>query len=408
MLVLMTAVLFGFMGFAVDLGRLYMIRAELKSGANAMALAAAAQLNGTSAAEGAASTAAQTARASSGGFQLRWDFGGIPVGGSAGNTGSVVEEPEFFETAEGAIGGDTGGGSTATGTAPMRHVRLSVTAEAPLVFWRFLAQGQQGTTPIRVQAAAGVSAPLCTACGIESIAIAAPDASDTENFGLVPGTRYTLGQQCTGVPNPQPLAPATQRLPYLLINRVNDQATTFADESTQALRIGAGGLPGTTIEALSCVSVNAVEAVWTAATPVQCNPARVAAQVTAFLCGLASRFETGTFSGCESVPEIDAAITGYPIDTDVADVEDYAAYTGNGRRVLTIVVVEAITDPAALVVLGFRQFLLEPGANQTNIAPLDTNGRFNALYIGSVSPVKQGRFSGCSLAAGPGKVVLHQ
>lgn len=407
MLVLMTAVLFGFMGFAVDLGRLYMIRAELKSGANAIALAAASQLNGTDAAQGSASTAAQAARASAGGFQLRWDFGGIAVDGSAGTSGSVVEEPEYFETAEGAIGSDTGGG-TATGTGPMRHVRVSVTADAPLVFWRFLAQGQQGTTPIRVQAAAGVSAPLCTACGIESIAIAAPDASDTENFGLVPGTRYTLGQQCTGVPNPQPLAPATQRLPYLLINRVNDQATTFADESTQALRIGAGGLPGTTSEALSCVSVNAVEAVWTAATPVQCNPGVVSAQVRAFLCGLASRFESGTFSGCESVPEIDAAITGYSIDTDVADVEDYAAYTGNGRRVLTIVIVEAISDPAALTVLGFRQFLLEPGANQTNIAPLDTNGRFNALYIGSVAPVKQGRFSGCSISAGPGKVVLHQ
>jgi len=280
MLVLLTAVLFGFMGFAVDLGRLYMIRAELKSGANAIALAAASQLNGTDAAQGSASTAAQTARASAGGFQLRWDFGGIAVGGSAGNSGSVVEEPEYFETAEGAIGSDTGG-TAATGTSPLRHVRVSVTAEAPLIFWRFLAQGQQGTTPIRVQAAAGVSAPLCTACGIESIAIAAPDAADTENFGLVPGTRYTLGQQCTGVPNPQPLAPATQRLPYLLINRVNDQATAFADESTQALRIGAGGLPGTTSEALSCVSVNAVESVWTAATPVQCNPARVSAQVTA-------------------------------------------------------------------------------------------------------------------------------
>ena len=34
---------------------------------------------------------------------------------------------------------------------------------------------------------------------------------------------------------------------------------TFADEATQTLRIGAGGLPGSTVEARSCVNVNAVE-----------------------------------------------------------------------------------------------------------------------------------------------------
>ena len=43
----------------------------------------------------------------------------------------------------------------ATGTNPMRHVRVSVTADAPTVFWRFLQQGQEGRVPLRVQAAAG-------------------------------------------------------------------------------------------------------------------------------------------------------------------------------------------------------------------------------------------------------------
>jgi len=40
--------------------------------------------------------------------------------------------------------------------------------------------------------------------------------------------------------------------------------------------------------------------------------------------------------------------------------------------------------------------------------PGDNNGRFNALYIGYPMPLKQGRFDGCTLAGGPGKVVLHQ
>ena len=34
--------------------------------------------------------------------------------------------------------------------------------------------------------------------------------------------------------------------------------------------------------------------------------------------------------------------------------------------------------------------------------------RYAAMYIGSVMPVSQGRFSGCQQTAGPGKVVLHQ
>jgi Putative Flp pilus-assembly TadE/G-like len=407
MLVILVPVLFGFIGFAVDLGRLYMIRAELKSAASAMALAAASQLNGTDAAQGSAATAAQTARSSSGGFQLRYDFGGTAVGATTGNLGSVVEEPQFFETA-GEAAGVEGAGGTATGTAPLQHVRISVTADAPTVFWRFLQQGQEGRVPIRVQAAAGMSAPLCVACGIEALAVAAADATDADNFGFVASTRYTLGYNCTGMPQPQALAGATQRLPYLLINRLNEEATTFADEATQTLRIGAGGLPGSTVEARSCVNVNAVETVWAAATPRQCNQNQVAAQVTALLCGLATRFENGTFSGCENVAEIDTVVQSYQADTDVADVEDYLAYTGNGRRVLTVAIVDTITDPTAMTVLGFRQFLLEPVANTTNLTPLDNNGRFNALYIGSQMPLRQGRFSGCSVTAGPGKVVLHQ
>ena len=406
MLVLLVAVLFGFMGFAVDLGRLYMIRAELKSAANSMALAAATQLNGTDAAEAAASTAAITARSSAGGFQLRYDFGGTPVGGTSGNFGSVVQEPEFFQTAADATGAE--GAGTGTGTGPSRHVKMTVTADAPTVFWRFLQQGQEGRVPVRVQAVAGVSAPLCVACGIEAIALAALDATDVDNFGFVASTRYTLGYNCTGNPQPQALAGATQRLPYLIINRLNDQATTFADESTQTLRIGAGGLPGSTVEALSCVNINAVEAVWTAAAAQQCNAPRVAAPVTGFLCGLATRFENGTYSGCENVADIDTAIQGYQADTDVADVEDYLAYAGNGRRVLTVAIVDSITDSTAMTVLGFRQFLLEAAANLTNINPLDATGRFNALYIGSQMPLRQGRMSGCTVSAGPGKVVLHQ
>jgi hypothetical protein len=64
-----------------------------------------------------------------------------------------------------------------------------------------------------------------------------------------------------------------------------------------------------------------------------------------------------------------------------------------------------------MTVLGFRQFLLEPGS----LNPADPYGRFVAQYIGSPAPVQQGWFDdhfglGCPIPvpSGPGKVVLHQ
>ena len=47
---MLVPVFFGLMGFALDLGRLYLIRGELNQAASAMALAAASQLIGTAAA----------------------------------------------------------------------------------------------------------------------------------------------------------------------------------------------------------------------------------------------------------------------------------------------------------------------------------------------------------------------
>src|SRR5579862_2114054 len=49
---------FGFLGLAVDLGRMYIVKNETQSYADAAALAAALQLNGTSAGVTAAQTAA--------------------------------------------------------------------------------------------------------------------------------------------------------------------------------------------------------------------------------------------------------------------------------------------------------------------------------------------------------------
>lgn len=411
-LVLLTPVIFGFMGFAVDLGRLYMIRGELQTAANAIALAAATQLNGTDQALTEAQSAADRARSEVSGFQNRFDYGGIGVGNAEGQFTSTVEAPQFFDTAEAATGtGEGGAGNGDAGGSTAKFVRVDVVADAPTVFWRFLALGQEGRTQIRVRSVAGMSAPLCTACGVDPIAIAALDASDTDNYGFVAATRYTFGYVCNGNQQPQPLAGTTQRIPYLLINRLNEEAQIFPDEQTQGYRIGAGGLPAATNEAVGCVRVDQVELVWASGLPLGCaapgNNNRVAPIVQSYLCGMATRFETGVYAGCETIPESETVAPTYTQDADIADIEEYATYVGSGRRILTVPIVDSINDPAAMTVLAFRQFLLEPVANTTNINPADTNGRFAVLYLGNVAPVRQGRFSGCSVTSGPGKVVLH-
>ena len=70
--------------------------------------------------------------------------------------------------------------------------------------------------------------------------------------------------------------------------------------------------------------------------------------------------------------------------------------------------VDSVATTATMTVLGFRQFLLMPNQNATNLNASDASGRFIGMYIGSVAPVPQGRFDGCTQTAGPGKVVLHQ
>ncbi len=407
LLVLMVPVFFGFMGFAVDLGRLYMARNELKTAANAMALAAAQRLNGTEVAIERATAYAQIPIDATGGAATKYDFGGSTIGQTNGTLNSEGAVLTFFDASSAALGlegstGGEGGGSTA------RHVKVVVRGEAPTIFWRFLAIGQEGRINLVTQAVAGQSSPVCQACGVEPIAVQAVSIDDPTDFGFVVGTRYTLGYLCTGGPTPGALANTVSRVPYVMLNRYNESATFLADELTQLYRIGSQGLPPASDPAVYCMRVGVDEPVWVNAAPIGCNTNRVANQVSTFLCGLAARFDNTTVPAvCNAVNESDTVLGANQVDTDLVDIEDYTAYTGNNRRILTVPIVETASE-STMTVLGFRQFLLEPAANDTTINAGDQNGRFAAMYLGSKVPVKQGRIDGCTQTSGPGKVVLHQ
>ena len=407
-LVILVPVLFGLIGFAVDLGMMYSVKGELKAGAGAMALAAAQQLIGTDAATAAAETAMQAT-------SNNYYFHGFPIGKSAGSQASTISDPAYYATAADALASGSGGAAAAMS----KYVRVTVTGQIPLTFWSFmpLLNGTRNAT-VAATAVAGISPPLCLACGIEPIAVAALNPGDTMDFGFTSGIKYSLTFLCTAgasSPAPAPLPGAAQLVSYLLLNRFDPGATLFTDEASQAFQDGAGGLPGATSNAAcpagqscACFRVNNTETIWASATVASCGVASVPAVITASVCGLDARFESSPQTACNAIPSIGTLSGIYAPDTDTNDYDTYSDYTGQGRRVITIPIVDTLAAAGAMTILGFRQFLLIPAQGTAYLNPGDPYGRFVALYIGSAVPIAQGRFDGCQQAAGPGKVVLHQ
>lgn len=412
-LVIMVPVLLGMMGFAVDLGRLYLIRGELNQAASAMAMAAAAHLNGTIAATDTATAAAQITLDNSLSDGNKYNFGSAPVGQSGSFLESLVQQPAYFDNVIAATSalGQAGAASGADGTTA-RHVTMNLTADAPLLFWSLLSLGQSRKTSIAAAAVAGVSAPLCTACGIDPYAVPAVDLTDLSNFGFIAGNLYTLGFNCNGTPAllPGTTGPAVK---YLIIDRYNT-GSTF-DETQQLFRTGSQGLLPTTTPGLSCSMIGTTENVWaTTITPIQaCAAGAPNPSVRNAMCGISARMTDPTqFTTCAAVTDVATVASAYTQDTDITSQTDYTLYAGDNRRLMTLPVVDALSTTGTMTVLGFRQFLLQPTTNFATAAsnnPADGDSRFTVMYAGVVAPVKQGSIGpACGISTGPGKVVLHQ
>jgi Flp pilus assembly protein TadG len=424
LLVVMVPVFFGFMGFAIDLGRLYLIRGELNEAANAMALASAQQLNGSTGAD--ANSMAVLPPPLGTGPVYNYNFGSVPVGQGAGNLTSAINAPACYAAASDAVAGN--GNVTDCSTA--QYVQVSLTADAPLLFWSLLPGGQSGKTSIAAQAVAGISAPLCTACNIVPIGIVAINSTDTVNFGFDAtfSSIYNFSYSCVGTPP----AILNGTVPYYILNRLDSGSSLT--ENDQLYVDGAGGLTASATPTpnantsnastpLACVNVADQEQVWADAVPLACSgtPAPPRTTIESMLCGIFSRLDNSqTPSACTlAVDDFASLSNSYLPDTDAiaGEVPPYTAYTGDNRRLITV----AIMDRAPLTatdnptVLAFRQFLLVPNTDGTFFQPTDPYGRFPALYIGNPAPVQTGWFDGRYANAcvqgsftGPGKVVLHQ
>jgi len=424
LLVIMVPVLFGFMGFALDLGRLYLIKGELNQAASAMALAAAGQLNGSSNALINATTAAQQSLDNSAGTANTYNFGSIIINQSSGNLVSTLNPPSYFTSISDALGA----GSLPAGPDTAHYVQISIQADAPLLFWSLLPVGQSRKTSVGAIATAGMSAPLCTGCGIVPLAIPALNTGDPVDFGFDPtySTVYTLYYACTGAPTPAPLAGAAVSTPYTILNRYD--TLSALSETDQLFLYAAQGLPPSsnptpnTLTAdpttpFACTNIGDQEQFWASAPAIACAGRAPNPSVEAALCGLYSRLDLPTnLATCTNVvPDIATLAPNYLPDLDLVPSEapPYLNYTGNGRRVITAAIVDGAG--ATMTVLGFRQFLIQPNPDGTFFNPADPNGRIPALYIGYPAPMPQGWFdtrhaASCPVGAinGPGKVVLHQ
>ena len=330
------------------------------------------------------------------------------IGQDNGSLSSTVSDPQFYDTLGDAVGSTNEGSGNTVGGASAKYVRVNISGETPLVFWNFLTLAQNRRTVVQATAVAGISAPLCTACSIEPIAVPAVDQTDTTNFGYVVGTAYTLAYLCNAPGAPGTLPGGGTVVQYVLLNRLSSSTQIFVSETSQLLRAGADGLPPSTVQTDACFFVNTAEQIWATATPSACNATSVNTSTQAFLCGLGLRFDSALQGNCTGIPESDSIATIYSQDPDLSEVPDYTQYVGFGRRVITIPIVDSTANTAAMTVLGFRQFLVQPNTGATTINSADANGRFNVLYLGTVKPIRQGSFGGCSQTAGPGKVVLHR
>jgi hypothetical protein len=390
--IILVPVIFGLMAFALDLGQLYLIRGELNQAASAMALAAAAQLNGTDAATTSAAAAANALINS-------YDFGSIVVGGPGnGFLNSPTPAFSFFATA---------------GSATPQNVSVSLTADAPLTFGGLFSFGLSHKTSVAAFAVAGQSAPLCTACDIDVFAVAPIAGGVAPDFGFTQGDLYTFYFECTGTAPAVFAGTDSTPVPYVLYGGSNTSSSEPDDQ--QLFQTGAQGILPSPYSATStsCVSVNQQLAFWllttgASVTPGTCAATGTNASLEDALCGINARLTNVTPTVCPA--DLATVSMQYTPDTDITfyTAGDYASYTGNNVRILTLPIVDALST---LNVQCFRQFLLEPDDAMGDANnPADVNGRFVAMYLGVVAPVKQGRFDGgCDTSGGgPGKVVLQQ
>lgn len=324
------------LGLAVDLGHLYVAKSELQSYVDSASVAAAYALDGTSGGLGRATAAAQSGLGTP---PNSWNFGSQSV---------PSPQVTFASTAAGPF---LGSPPTAAGVL---FVRVSVSVSVPLYFLPIL-PSVTNTSAVSATSTAGQLAVSNLGDGLAPFSPDAHNPADP-NFGFTVGTQYTLKWP--------PLGQAT--------SCAGDAGRTAAGGSSNRGFLDVG--QGSGNSALTAVIVN--------------NDFLLAAP-------LAIGSAINMYSGNGSIPG--AVQTRFNQDTDLAAV-NFAAYQGNGRRLLIVAVNDGQATPH---VAGFAAFFL----------PVNACGASNANsccgeYLGS--GVEFGNHQGGGLGGGIYQVKLLQ
>jgi len=171
----MTVVL-GAAGLAVDLGRAYVARSEVQAYADAAAIAAAAQLNATSAGITAAQLAAQT-------VPDKWNFGTQSI------SSPTIQFAQPLAASQDQPDPATWTTAPATGTG---YAFVQVTASVNVPMTLMQAVSAQSSMTVAGTAQAGQVMVTTYMDGLLPFSPIAPNTGDTVNYGYQTGQLYTL------------------------------------------------------------------------------------------------------------------------------------------------------------------------------------------------------------------------
>jgi Flp pilus assembly protein TadG len=176
-LTLSVIALVGFLGLAVDLGRVYIVKNELQTFTDSAALSAAIELNGLQ-------SGVDRAVAAVAASQNRWNFATQQVT-------STQRTVTFAPTKTGDGNGNWWSSPSVSQIPQIKYVRITVTVPVPLLFMQVVGAGN--TQNVAAMAMAGRElTPTVGAGNLLPFSPIAPTPTDLTNFGFVIGNSYTL------------------------------------------------------------------------------------------------------------------------------------------------------------------------------------------------------------------------
>jgi Flp pilus assembly protein TadG len=358
---LISAGVFGVVGLAVDIGRMFIAKNELQVYCDSAAVAAAQALDGT----GTGLTRAGNAVAAS---TNKWNFGST----------SVSAPSVTFATS--AAGPWAASPNPATGYS---YARVTATAPLPLYFLPLVIA--QGTYTVTATAAAGQVPVTSLSRGIAPYTAVSTDTTGPD-FGLVAGNSYTIhwptfnanrhgcGQdtpdKCF---NSSPCDGDSSVSQWAVVSNWGSQYHGYWG-SNSASQIAA--------EVLNTV---------------QLAPVAIGDNLDSLLTPGNKQSEAGYLDQRASQ------------DTNTSDATPsayLASASHNGRRLLPVAIVDPV-DETHTTVIGFGQFLLQANGSPSNYYKKNTNGNspYCATYVGPYNIGSSGSGTGGSTGAASVRLV---